>query len=96
MAQIVLGVLRRERAGNALVSITLLGRREMASLNARHLGHRGPTDVISFGLSRAANRASDASPTVGDDRDLLHEDVPLLACMDFTKSAAEAPSRERP
>ena len=64
MAQIVLGVLRRERAGNALVSITLLGRCEMASLNARHLGHRGPTDVISFGLSRAANRASDVA--IGD------------------------------
>lgn len=43
-------VLRAEKAHAALLSITLLGARAMASLNRRHLGHAGPTDVISFGF----------------------------------------------
>jgi len=45
-----LTVLKAERAGAALVSITLLTSRGIAALNRRHLGHRGPTDVISFGF----------------------------------------------
>lgn len=36
------------RAG--FLSITLLDDGAMADLNARHLGHQGPTDVISFEL----------------------------------------------
>lgn len=48
---VVRGVLRAERAGRALVSVTFLGPRQMAALNRRHLGHRGPTDVISFGFA---------------------------------------------
>lgn len=43
-------VLRAEKAHAALLSITLLGARAMAALNRRHLGHAGPTDVISFGF----------------------------------------------
>jgi probable rRNA maturation factor len=54
--------LRAERVGDALVSITLLGRAAMAKLNREHLGHRGATDVISFGFTRA----SEADPVVGD------------------------------
>jgi rRNA maturation RNase YbeY len=34
----------------------------MAALSARHLGHRGATDVISFGFAPAGDRA----PVVGD------------------------------
>jgi len=45
-------VLRAEKVRDALVSITLLSPRRIAALNAAHLGHRGPTDVISFGFSR--------------------------------------------
>lgn len=45
-----LAVLKAERAGAALVSITLMSSRGIAALNQRHLGHRGPTDVISFGF----------------------------------------------
>jgi probable rRNA maturation factor len=54
--------LRAERVGDALVSITLLGRAAMAKLNREHLGHRGATDVISFGFTRA----TEADPVVGD------------------------------
>ena len=34
----------------------------MSELNQRYLGHRGPTDVISFGLGRQGGRG----PVVGD------------------------------
>lgn len=56
------GVLRAERVGNALLSITFVTKRRIAALNREHLGHGGPTDVISFGFTRA----TDADPVVGD------------------------------
>lgn len=59
---IVQGVLRSEKVRNGLVSITFVGKRSMARLNKKHLGHTGPTDVISFGFTRAA--ATD--PVIGD------------------------------
>ena len=51
-------VLRAEGVRDALVSIAFVTDRRIAALNAEHLGHRGPTDVISFafdpvGRSRA-------------------------------------------
>lgn len=45
-----------------MVSITFLGTRAMAALNRKHLGHRGPTDVISFGFSESAR----GGPVIGD------------------------------
>ena len=55
-------VLRAERVRNALVSITLLDRAGIARMNVQHLDHSGPTDVISFGFTRAT--ADD--PVIGD------------------------------
>jgi probable rRNA maturation factor len=55
-------VLRRERVRHALLSIAFVSRREITSLNRRHLGHRRPTDVITFALGRAGR----SSPLVGD------------------------------
>lgn len=43
-------VLRAERATRTLLSVTFVGRRRIATLNHRHLGHTGATDVISFGF----------------------------------------------
>jgi len=54
-------VLVAERAPDALVSVALVTRPRIAALNARHLGRRGPTDVIAFGLSAGARE-----PVVGD------------------------------
>ena len=45
------GVLRRERVKNALLSVTFVTDRHIAALNRTHLGHSGPTDVISFGFA---------------------------------------------
>jgi probable rRNA maturation factor len=62
VGEIARAALRSERVRNALVSITFLDRRAIARLNAKHLGHAGATDVISFGFARAA--ATD--PVIGD------------------------------
>lgn len=55
-------VLRAEGVMDAMLSITFVGRAAMSELNRRYLGHRGPTDVISFGLGRQGRRG----PVVGD------------------------------
>ena len=44
-------VLRAEGVREALLSVTLVSRSAMATLNRRHLGHAGATDVISFGFA---------------------------------------------
>jgi probable rRNA maturation factor len=55
-------VLRAERVRDALLSIAFVSDREMAALNWRHLRHRGPTDVISFGFTPGAR----GGPVIGD------------------------------
>ena len=60
---IAAGVLRSERVRHALVSIAFVSKREIARLNRRHLGHAGPTDVISFALGGTARARQ---PIVGD------------------------------
>ncbi|HEU4989886.1 MAG TPA: rRNA maturation RNase YbeY [Gemmatimonadaceae bacterium] len=55
-------VLRAEGIRSAELSVTFLGDRAIAAMNRRHLGHRGATDVISFGLSRPTPDA----PVMGD------------------------------
>ena len=56
------GVLRAEKVRAAMLSIAFVTSREIARLNRSHLGHRGPTDVISFGF---APSGADG-PVVGD------------------------------
>lgn len=51
VAEIALSVLRAEHAPPTRLSITFVSRRRIASMNARHLGHRRATDVISFALA---------------------------------------------
>ena len=55
-------VLRAERVRHALLSVAFVPDREIALLNWRHLRHRGPTDVISFGFVPAEK----GGPVVGD------------------------------
>ncbi|MDQ6827347.1 MAG: rRNA maturation RNase YbeY [Gemmatimonadota bacterium] len=62
IAAIAERVLRAERVKNAMVSIALVTRSRIAVLNARHLGHRGATDVISFGFAPGGVNAA----VVGD------------------------------
>lgn len=46
--------LRAEGVRDAMISIAFVAKSRIAVLNRVHLGHRGPTDVISFALSRAS------------------------------------------
>jgi probable rRNA maturation factor len=55
-------VLRAEGVRDAMLSVTFLSDRDIAALNRKHLGHRGPTDVLSFGFAPAAK----GGPVVGD------------------------------
>ncbi|GJG88595.1 endoribonuclease YbeY [Gemmatimonadetes bacterium T265] len=41
-------VVRAERVRHAELSYTFVTRHAIATLNRRHLGHRGPTDIITF------------------------------------------------
>jgi probable rRNA maturation factor len=62
VGEIARTTLRAERVPHALLSVTFLSRERIAALNKRHLGHTGPTDVISFGFARRTPR----DPVVGD------------------------------
>jgi probable rRNA maturation factor len=50
LADLARGVLRALKVRQAMLSITLVDSRHIARLNRVHLGHRGPTDVITFTL----------------------------------------------
>jgi probable rRNA maturation factor len=58
-----------ERVKEAMISVAFVSSREIARLNREHLGHAGPTDVISFalgaapGADRDTGRASPAGAT---------------------------------
>jgi probable rRNA maturation factor len=62
VAELARGVLGAEKVTSAMLSIAFLTRPAMARMNREHLGHRGPTDVISF----AFRSAGDSGPVVGD------------------------------
>jgi len=53
VAQAADQVLRAEGVRNATLSIAFVTDRRIAALNWQHLGHRGPTDVISFAFAPA-------------------------------------------
>jgi probable rRNA maturation factor len=44
--------LRAEKVKHALISVTLVTAPRIAAINAKHLKHRGVTDVVSFGFAR--------------------------------------------
>ena len=47
--------LRALKVKHALLSITLVTPRAIAAVNKKHLGHTGPTDVITFALGADPN-----------------------------------------
>ena len=51
VAELARGVLRAERVRAAELTFTFVTATAMAALNRRHLGHRGPTDIITFELA---------------------------------------------
>lgn len=73
-------VLRTEGVSDALVSVTFVDGEAIERLNQEHLGHEGPTDVISFALDRPVPE----SPVVGD----------IYICPDVVR--AQAAGHRRP
>lgn len=59
---LVEATLKKERIGNAMISIAFVGESAIEKLNRKYLGHTGPTDVISFGMGRDAP----GLPAIGD------------------------------
>ncbi len=50
LVELARNVLRALKVPRAMFSVTFVSSRASATLNRRHLGHRGPTDVITFAL----------------------------------------------
>ncbi|MEO6863946.1 MAG: rRNA maturation RNase YbeY [Gemmatimonadaceae bacterium] len=63
--EIVRVVCRRERVGDALISVAFVRNSRMARLNREFLGHRGATDVITFELG-GAQLQSQQRAIIGD------------------------------
>jgi probable rRNA maturation factor len=61
VAALARAVLRAEGVRAAELSITFVDRARIAELNRRHLGHRGPTDIITFELAPVPG-----APVTGD------------------------------
>jgi probable rRNA maturation factor len=57
-----IATLAHERADSALISIALVGKRAIATLNRKYLRRKGATDVISFAL----RNPGEGSAIVGD------------------------------
>lgn len=74
VAALAAAVLEAEGVEHALLSIAFVTRTRIAALNREHLGHRGATDVISFGFTRP----SEADPVIGD----------VYICPDVARRAA--------
>ncbi|HEX8849360.1 MAG TPA: rRNA maturation RNase YbeY [Gemmatimonadaceae bacterium] len=56
VADLARAVLRAEKVRDAALSIAFVSPAAIASINRRHLGHTGPTDVISFPIAAAAGQ----------------------------------------
>ena len=76
LAELARRTLAAQRIPRAMLSITLVGERRMAQLNKQHLGHRGPTDVITFALHSEPGEAVLADiyicPAVAREQARLH------------------------
>lgn len=62
ITEIVQSVVKSERAGPAMLSVTFVSNPRIRSLNRRHLRRSGVTDVISFGFRRSGGK----TPLLGD------------------------------
>lgn len=67
-------VLEAEKVRHAMLSIAFVTRARIATLNRKHLGHSGATDVISFGFTRV----HETDPVIGD----------IYICPDVARRAA--------
>ena len=59
--EIVRSVCRRERVGEALISVAFIRNSAIARMNREFLGHSGATDVITFELDGGSARSARAA-----------------------------------
>ena len=81
--EIVRDTLSQSGVREAMLSVTFVSRRAIARLNRKHLGHEGPTDVITFALGHSGPHGA----VVGD----------IYVCPDVVRDNAKkfgAPLRE--
>ncbi|MEO7103043.1 MAG: rRNA maturation RNase YbeY [Gemmatimonadaceae bacterium] len=64
--EVVRAVCRRERVGDALVSVAFVSNARISRMNREYLGHSGSTDVITFELESSDGAAHDARAVIGD------------------------------
>jgi probable rRNA maturation factor len=62
LAAVAKQVLRSEGITHALLSIAFVSSSKISSMNRRHIGKSGSTDVIAFSLAQSANPVA----TIGD------------------------------
>ena len=56
LTKVIRATLRRHESTAARISVALVDDARMARLNKKHLGHDGPTDVLTFDLREDPNR----------------------------------------
>ncbi len=59
VAELVRGVLKAEKSREAFVSVAFVSDKAIARVNAQHLGHAGPTDVIAFAFRDGTHLVGD-------------------------------------
>ena len=61
LTAVIEATLRHHHVAYASISVALVGDKQIAELNATHLNHDGPTDVLTFDLLEKNDRSGNAS-----------------------------------
>jgi probable rRNA maturation factor len=67
LADAVRAALKHHQVPKAQISVALVSDRQIAELNKRHLGHEGPSDVITFDLRDEPNQPIEGEIVVSVD-----------------------------
>jgi probable rRNA maturation factor len=66
LRRVVEAALRRHRIRRADIRVAVVDDKTMALLNLRHLGHPGPTDVLTFDLHQTGPHSRSKAPAILD------------------------------
>jgi probable rRNA maturation factor len=89
LAEVARGVLVERRVARGELSLTFVDEDTIAELNRRHLGGKGPTDVLAFPLDAGGD--GDVDPTgPGGDMPVLLGDVVVCPAVAARNAAARS------
>ena len=95
LARAVLADREVGRCSEAELNVLLVDERTIASMNERFLGHRGPTDVLSFPIEDDLLRTSAGAPApAGGEPPLLLGDVVICPEVAFRNAPGHAGAYE--